>query len=120
VDIDDIANDPNAAQKSFLAIGTKSSGGVILHIDFGDVNERPCRGFEAPGMDTSDYEYWIPSDTKGDECILGRRTQYVRRKRDAKCWNTANDAMINNQHIVIRNCTCTRENYQWYAHSPIS
>jgi len=112
IDIDWIVNDPNSKAKSFLVGGTKGPEGVIMYIDFAYINERECTGFEAPGQDSSDYEYWEPSDLRGNDCLLGRSTRYIRRKREQTCWNVVSDAMLRGDHVVLQNCSCSNEDYE--------
>jgi len=92
-----------------LIHGKRAEHGVIVHIDFADVHENDCVGPDLPDTPGSDYETWEPSDSRGSSCLLGRRTKYVRRKREAKCDNPVD---ISSQVTIVKNCSCTEQNYQ--------
>jgi hypothetical protein len=72
--------------------------GVVVGVDMDDLHQRKCIGWddaEAPG---SDYELWTPMDG----CLFGRRTTYVRRKREAQCYNPQTlDRVVSEEA-----CTC--------------
>ena len=38
-------------------------------------------------MPESDYEYWTPKNFNGDKCLFGKKLKYLRRKREAQCFN---------------------------------
>src|SRR4051812_9696185 len=96
----------------FLIHGKRAEKGVIVQIDFADVHENDCVGYDAPDTLASNYETWEPSDSRvNNHCLLGRRTQYVRRKRTALCDNPV--AIDTTKATIIKNCSCTEENYQW-------
>jgi len=108
-DVDDIVSDPKMASGVFLIHGSRADKGVIVQIDFADVHENDCVGATTPDTPSSDYETWEPSDTLGSNCLLGRRTKYIRRKRESKCDNPAD---LSSAVALIKNCSCTEENYQ--------
>ena len=58
-----------------------------MAIDFSSLHQRVCSGQWDPTMPESDYEYWIPVNSQGQKCLLGKRVKYLRRKREAKCFN---------------------------------
>lgn len=70
-------------------------------------------GWQTPDQPNSDYEFWIPSDREGDECLLGRTIKYTRRKQASKCFNPV--SFKQTTATTVRNCSCTDENYEWYA-----
>jgi len=107
-----IISDPQLSLVRFLLYGTRGNNnnkGVIITLDFDPLHPRNCKGWENPGDPFSDYEIWEPSDAKGDRCLLGRRTQFVRRKKEAECDNPPE--FVSRPHI-IKNCSCTEENYE--------
>eukprot|EP01125_Pyxidicula_operculata_P022767 TRINITY_DN9560_c0_g1_i2.p1 TRINITY_DN9560_c0_g1~~TRINITY_DN9560_c0_g1_i2.p1 ORF type:complete len:776 (-),score=189.67 TRINITY_DN9560_c0_g1_i2:226-2553(-) len=110
LDIRDIEVDPKLRHSIFLLYGTRSNRGVLVIADFSQVQERECIGHENPDSPDSDYETWEPSDARDDECLLGRRVKYTRRKQSAKCFNPLN---INiSQATFVKNCPCTYEDYE--------
>jgi len=44
VDVDGIASVPGLMAKSFVVKGKRGANGILLFVDFGEVNERVCRG----------------------------------------------------------------------------
>jgi len=109
-DVDDIVSDPRMSSGVFLVYGKRDGKGVIVQADFADVHEFDCVGHDTPDVAGSDYETWEPSDSQGSNCLLGRRTKYVRRKRIAKC---DNPVLIESKDVTIgKNCSCTELDYQ--------
>lgn len=109
-DVDDIVSDPKMSSGIFLLHGKRGSQGVIVFADFADVHDRDCVGHEAPGNPVSDFEIWTPSDSLGSKCLLGRQTEYIRRKPAAKCDISIN--ITTKDATIVKNCSCTEENYQ--------
>eukprot|EP01129_Flabellula_baltica_P006302 TRINITY_DN2345_c0_g1_i1.p1 TRINITY_DN2345_c0_g1~~TRINITY_DN2345_c0_g1_i1.p1 ORF type:complete len:755 (-),score=150.26 TRINITY_DN2345_c0_g1_i1:23-2287(-) len=109
VDIYDILSDPLMSSTRFLMVGMRNRKSIIISLNFDSVHERFCSGWDKPEEIGSDYELWEPSDSKGDMCLLGRRTSYVRRKRDSNCLNPPD--FVSRKH-VLQNCSCTAENYE--------
>jgi len=109
-DVDDIVSDPKMSSGIFLVHGKRDGKGVIVQVDFADVHENDCIGYNSPDTPTSQYETWEPSDIRGNNCLLGRRLQYIRRKRTEKCDNPAN--IDTSAVTIVKNCSCTEENYQ--------
>lgn len=52
-----------------------------------DLHVSKCTGVDNPNTDDSDYEFWSPNGKMSPDCLLGRKTTYIRRKRLAKCYN---------------------------------
>jgi hypothetical protein len=83
--------------------------GIAIGIDFSSLHEPECRNPTSPDTEHSDYETWIPSDGKtGHGCLLGVKTIYVRRKRDATCFNSQKYEA----NKIIEICHCTDEDYE--------
>nr|XP_033774457.1 sortilin-related receptor isoform X1 [Geotrypetes seraphini] len=55
-----------------------------------------------------DYKLWSPSDERGNECLLGRKTIFKRRISHATCFNGEDF----DRPIVVSNCSCTREDFE--------
>jgi len=98
-------NDP--LTKVVLLQGSQAESSVLIAADFSGVTIRDCVGYDKPGVADSDYENFIPHTYQNDQCLLGRIVQYVRRKKDAKCFNKHPD-----KAEKIRNCQCTQEDYE--------
>ena len=65
-------------------------------------------GVSTPTLEDSDYEVFTPMTAGG--CLNGREESYVRRKRDAACFN--GESFDRTIYDVV-NCPCTREDYEW-------
>ncbi|KAF4663921.1 Sorl1p [Perkinsus chesapeaki] len=107
--VDNILTSDTAASVKFLVYGTRDYESVVHFLDFSSVLPRTCSGYWAPDAQSSDYETWTPSAGKisGDSCLLGRITNYVRRKSQAKCFNGEKFE----RPIFKNNCPCTFEDY---------
>lgn len=66
-----------------------------------------------PGVPCSeaDYKRWSPSDEHGNECLLGREVTFKRRAPHATCFNGEDF----DRPVTISNCSCTRQDYEWWA-----
>jgi len=91
IQVDDIYVDTRLASKSVVVVGQKRVGGtstgIIAQISFDELAQRTCQNPERPGDDDSDYELFTPGDAIGSNCLMGHTTAYVRRRRDAACFN---------------------------------
>eukprot|EP01124_Arcella_intermedia_P018600 TRINITY_DN2561_c0_g1_i1.p1 TRINITY_DN2561_c0_g1~~TRINITY_DN2561_c0_g1_i1.p1 ORF type:complete len:742 (-),score=113.95 TRINITY_DN2561_c0_g1_i1:22-2247(-) len=109
VEVKDIVSDPDMKSGLFLIYGTRAGKGILISVDFTNVFTRTCKGHDNPlGVD-SDYEIWEPTDGTPGKCLLGRDTEYVRRKLSAMCLNPITVSM--DTVIIVRNCSCTEEDY---------
>lgn len=62
----------------------------------------------------NDYKLWSPSDERGNECLLGHKTVFKRRTPHATCFNGEDF----DRPVVVSNCSCTREDYEWCVPPP--
>ena len=70
---------------------------------------RECKGVKDAGSPDSDYEHFTPSDGRaGDECFLGHKVSYTRRKRSAECFN----GMHHERGIKIHDCECVDQDWE--------
>lgn len=112
--VDNIMIEPDAVSQTFVVYGTRKTAngkleGVAFHLNFEGLHTRACQGADRPGLDGSDYELWSPSATDAqDGCLLGHEVQYVRRRRDAVCFN--GEKMERNHEV--RHCQCTEKDYE--------
>ena len=80
----------------------------MVALDFTSLHQRVCTGEWDPTMPESDYEYWTPMNYQENKCLLGKRTKYLRRKRDVKCFNPDTVERV----AVIEKCQCTEEDFE--------
>jgi len=83
----------------FLLHGTRNGKAVFVSVDFTDVFDRDCNA--------SDYESWSPTN-EHDNCLVGYKTNYLRRKRESICLNGMDHDII----ISKEPCNCTYEDYE--------
>ncbi|MFM7852336.1 MAG: hypothetical protein ACKO96_10585, partial [Flammeovirgaceae bacterium] len=84
--------------------------GVIIGVDFSSLNIHPCRNPNNPNDLSSDYEIWTPNDGRGGntECLMGKKTVFVRRKREIECYNGIDFERGKN----VEQCQCSDEDYE--------
>lgn len=90
--------------------GQTGERAFLTYIDFAQLHEAQCKGADSPGTQNSDYELWSPNDGRHGEskCFLGQTTTYVRRKKDAKCFNGED-----HEPVVQRSpCVCTELDFE--------
>lgn len=58
-----------------------------MTLDMDDLHTRTCIGQDNAGEASSDYELWTPSGLVNPECLFGKKVTYMRRKREAACYN---------------------------------
>jgi len=109
-----ITTDADSVSRSFLLYGESVSSSSstsnakayprLIKIDFTGMHERRCT--------EEDFERWtLLSPT--DECVLGRRITYARRKQLAECY--IDDRSPTPTIVEITNCTCTIDDFEWYV-----
>jgi len=98
--------DPEEKPEAFTLHGYRTAAGgkvsgVIVHIDFTNLNERSCTD--------SDYELWSPYDsiTDSEHCELGAQVNYRRRRRLADCYMGDQEEQSNPVP-----CPCVREDFE--------
>ncbi|KAI0676132.1 Oligoxyloglucan reducing end-specific cellobiohydrolase [Trametes maxima] len=63
---------------------SRRDAAVVVHIDFSALTKRQCvYNPDSPNQD--DFELWSPSEEREEQCLFGRQTLYLRRKRNASC-----------------------------------
>jgi len=101
VSVYNIMTSAGGTGRKFIIIGDDAEGEpVVFGLDLTPVQPRVCVA--------ADYEEWTPSDgNPGKSCVLGRSVTYLRRKRDAECYNN------NPDHLVSSNpCDCTASDWE--------
>lgn len=114
--IDDIFSEPLSISQNFLLhlIQFNHTEDYITiystlgRLDFHKLKQRRCEG-DDPKDPGSDFEYWSPYGGKdGQECVLGRRIWYTRKKRDRECY-------IGSEFLLLpdmSDCDCTEADYE--------
>ncbi|GMM35449.1 type I sorting receptor [Saccharomycopsis crataegensis] len=115
--IKDIATIPSDTSRRFIlftSAGEAEQGySLAFGIDFSNVFSRQCSldldRLESPGQD---FEYWSPKHPfLADNCLFGHEARYLRRKPEhSDCFIGA--APLNEGFKVLRNCSCTRRDYE--------
>ena len=108
IEIKNILIEPESASQRFLVYGIKNDPksqpkGIVISLDFSFLNIRICS--------ESDYENWSPiSSTAKNEnnCILGKKIIYSRRKRESKCLYSESYE----RKITVNLCDCTNDDFQ--------
>jgi hypothetical protein len=86
--VQNIVTEPSNMEQKFVVYGqSKNMSGVIVALDFAPLHQRVCSGIWDPTMPESDYEFWIPRNYENGKCVFGRKMKFIRRKRDASCFN---------------------------------
>jgi len=112
--IRNIIIEPTSTSQRFIVYGQTQNKkgvkkGVVVAVDFSSLHEPQCRNPNEPGTANSDYETWSPNDGRlGHECLLGKKVMYVRRKREAECFN--GETLEKNN--IVEFCDCTEDDYE--------
>eukprot|EP00331_Platyophrya_macrostoma_P012271 CAMPEP_0176421916 /NCGR_PEP_ID=MMETSP0127-20121128/9447_1 /TAXON_ID=938130 /ORGANISM="Platyophrya macrostoma, Strain WH" /LENGTH=888 /DNA_ID=CAMNT_0017802715 /DNA_START=25 /DNA_END=2691 /DNA_ORIENTATION=+ len=120
IEITNIITEPSNTAQKFILYGrtaantqdskgvVKARKGVLIGIDFSSMHERTCVYPDKPNDDISDYETWSPHGHIVDDCLMGHKITYVRRKRQAECFNPQEFDKI----YDYKNCQCTEEDWE--------
>jgi hypothetical protein len=111
--IDNVLIEPLSTSQHFVIYGKANKKGlqrgVVIGLDFSSLHEPQCKNPDAPDSPDSDYEKWSPNDGRlGHECLSGRKIIFIRRKREAQCYNGQDFE----RPSVIENCQCTDFDYE--------
>ena len=117
VQVTNIIIEPSNTGEHFILYGRTASSaksafsapkGIVLTLDFTTLHERACQLPKRPNTPESDYETYTPNGHISPDCLMGHKTTYVRRKRDAQCFNSETfDAWYSFSH-----CECTEEDWE--------
>ena len=110
--IKNIVIEPTSSSHYFIVYGDKmidgKNVGIAISVDFEEFLPQ-CKNPDKPNTADSDYEIWTPSNGRsGDKCLLGHKTEIIRKKRSSKCVNSENFI----RKIEKSNCECTILDYQ--------
>jgi hypothetical protein len=111
--IENVIIEPSSTGQHFIVYGKQTKKGkkkgVVIGVDFSSLHEPQCRNPDNPDAADSDYEKWTPNDgIAGHECLLGRKVIYIRRKREAQCYN----GLDFERKTIVENCSCTEEDFE--------
>lgn len=110
VQIDDITTLPSDNSRNFLLWGRNDNELISINIDFSGLTDRQC-DLDEKAEDNDDYYLWTPKHPKQeDDCLFGHVSQYHRKKPEADCYN---GRTIQHLHNIARNCSCTRQDFEW-------
>lgn len=107
---------PSDTSKNFLIWGMEESSRqwATVNLDFSNLRDRTCKLDETTG-DGQDYYLWQPRHPlQEDNCLFGHVEQYHRKNPKAHCWNNWFEVHV---HLVAHNCSCTRQDYEWYVNT---
>lgn len=115
--IKDLATVPSDTSAKFMLI-TEDQNGVskVFTVDFSRVHQRQCNlelnenGSIQKG--NGDFVYWTPiRGAQLDVCVFGHEAEYLTRNpKVTDCFIGA--APLSKGYRILRNCTCTREDYE--------
>jgi Sortilin, neurotensin receptor 3, C-terminal len=111
VEIRNIIIEPSNTAEKFIVYGRTTDSprkGFMAAIDFTPLHQRWCTGIDKPDSPESDYETWTPNGFVSAHCLLGRRVNYIRKKRDAECFNSEEHERWSIQEY----CECTEEDWE--------
>jgi len=111
--IKNIIIEPTSTSQHFVIYGESNkkgtTKGVVIGVDFTGLHEPQCRNPDNPDSTDSDYEKWTPNDGRaGHECLMGHKTIYIRRKREAQCYN----GLMYERKTTVEHCDCTEDDYE--------
>lgn len=109
VKVENLIIKPGATTQKFILYGSSKAKGVVVSLDFSSLHEPQCRNADLAGTESSDYELWSPNDGRaGSRCLMGRHVTYIRRKREAECFNGESYEAV----TEIENCECSPSDYE--------
>ncbi|KAI5954475.1 VPS10 [Candida jiufengensis] len=114
VKILDLATVPTDISRKFLILATHPKDirdTLTFSIDFTNIYSRQCQ-LDLDKPDKDDFEYWSPYHPEGeDKCLFGHESKYLRRsQKQTDCF--IGSAPLNEGYKQIRNCSCTRRDYE--------
>ncbi|CAD8155036.1 unnamed protein product [Paramecium octaurelia] len=115
-EIQNIITEPQNKGTRFIAYGAiqlesngiKTEQGLLATIDLDELHQRNCIGQDKAGEIGSDYELWTPSGLVNPECLFGKKVTYMRKRREAACYNPEQLERI----MSVTPCQCSQEDYE--------
>jgi hypothetical protein len=110
IEIDDITTVPSDNARNFLLWGYNGDEIMTINIDFTGLTDTQCK-LDENNVEAGDYYLWTPKHPKQDnDCLFGHVSQYHRKRIESKCYN---GRMIPHLHDIAKNCTCSRQDFEW-------
>ncbi|GJQ15061.1 hypothetical protein GpartN1_g7122.t1 [Galdieria partita] len=131
--ISNILSEPDAVEERMLILGKRENDGMVVFLDFGNLNIRQCDSLSDPATlskmkpcvddptewnekdilqdkssDESDYCSFCPADALEGKCPLGRKNCYTRRRSEVLCNNRESFT----SRLATISCPCTLDDYQ--------
>ena len=113
IHIEDITTVPSDTSRNFLLWGKSGAEVVTVNLDFSGIyaNGQCHNPDDKPEDENGDYELWTPKHPlQDDNCLFGHVATYHRKKKTANCYN---GRKIDHLHEITKNCTCTRQDFEW-------
>ena len=108
-----ISTVPSDKSRNFILWGKESSSGskiTAINLDFTGLTDKRCV-LNEQDPEADDYYLWEPKHPRQhDNCLFGHIAQYHRKRPEKDCFN---DLSIEKIHSISRNCSCTREDFEW-------
>ncbi|KAK0528682.1 vacuolar protein sorting/targeting protein PEP1 [Tilletia horrida] len=107
-----IATVPEDSLREFVLFGLppkfNSHRTVGVWLDFTQTEKRKCI-LDREHPENDDFELFSPSENRKEDCLFGRQTYYIRRKRQAKCFV---GQKIPQPFKILKNCACTDVDFE--------
>lgn len=108
---------PSDNSRQFLLWGRKGEKLATVNLDFTGLTDKQCK-LDEVNLDKGDYYLWTPKHPSQDnDCLFGHVSEYHRKKKESECYN---GPMIPHLHDIAQNCTCTRQDFEWFVSLPSS
>ncbi|KAJ2614366.1 vacuolar protein sorting/targeting protein PEP1 [Coemansia sp. RSA 1365] len=113
--VDDEGLSPAVVAVGVVSDGTHAGEQAIVALDFSSSWKRQCSvdaNNPKPGRDT---ERFVLTAHEDDDCVMGHRTDYVRRRADAQCAMRLDRVLVPQQE----DCACARRDFECdYGYAP--
>ncbi|PIA15261.1 Oligoxyloglucan reducing end-specific cellobiohydrolase, partial [Coemansia reversa NRRL 1564] len=113
--VDDEGLSPAVVAVGVVSDGTHAGEQAIVAVDFSSSWKRRCSvdaNNPKPGRDT---ERFVLAAHEDDDCVMGHRTDYVRRRADAQCTMRLDRVLVPQQE----DCACARRDFECdYGYAP--
>ncbi|GIX64149.1 sortilin [Babesia caballi] len=106
--VNNVVIEPKCSSLNFILYGNRNGIGVAFHLDFSALGQPLCKGIWSIDSSSSDYETWHPTDPHGNQCLLGRKMAYKRRKQASECFNGKEFKATVEREV----CSCTPDDYE--------
>lgn len=111
VTVGDISTVPSDTSRNFLIWGRNTDDKLVtINLDFSGLTDKQCE-LNENDVEGGDYYLWQPKHPKQqDGCLFGHVSEYHRKRTTSDCYN---GRLIPHLHNIARNCSCTRQDYEW-------